>query len=102
MIPHPMVRPEHTAGLDKGVEKGSINIHAMPLKADFCTEVSLLLLDSAHVVLAPRLHMGIYSTMILFGRSLIGTICVFVVASTKVPITHQFQCLRNVESIPNL
>ena len=74
-----------------GVKQGSVNVRIRPVKSNDCVSTVrtlLLPLDPSHVILAPLRKTSINSTKVLFSCSLIGAICILVVASAEVPIAH--------------
>ena len=68
--------------IDFGQKKGFVGLHTRPVKSNDCVGILLLPLDLGHVLAQLRI------TKVLFGHSLIDTICILVVttAEARVPV----------------
>ena len=88
--------------LNGGVEKGFVDLEGGPGKANVCIRFPLLPLDLKHVHPAHFRIRSIHSTKVLFGCSLIGTICILVVASAEIPIAHVLQSTCSLVAIANI
>ena len=75
--------------LNGGVKKGYLSVQRRRVKVNDCVRILSFPLDPGHVLLASE-HIG-SSTKELFNYSLIGTICILVIASAEVPIAHALQ-----------
>ena len=91
----------HTGG-SAGIKKGWIIIViARPFKANIQVRVLQRILDLRHVVLTlGAIWLFKVSTKITFGRGLVGIVCIEVVTSPKITITHVLQRPRTFTSIP--
>jgi len=81
--------------MTRGVEKGAVEVWAMPAKANDCASILLLLLEPSQVLLAPLSSTGLDSTNVFFACGFIGTIRILVVTSAEVPIGHVLQRMCN-------
>ena len=90
------------AGGSAGIKKGRpIIVKARPFKANIQVRVLLHILDLGHVFLTRAATLlFIDSTKITFCCSLVGTLCIEVVTSPKICITHVLQGPRTIKSIP--